>query len=290
MTPISKLMLTALTVAALTAACGDSAPSSDAERAPRETTSPTTTGVPTPASVVDGETTVPTDDGRLDDQDEDPATADNQFVGLGIDEATALAESESRPWRMGRDGDEFFALTSDYVVGRVTFEVDDGTVTAARIEIDNSISDPGPPTTIVGDSSADLISGAIVRIITEDNTFGGGFPFDLVYVATLLGSTFEELDPKAIDHAVAALDGRVKIEVIADAEGKITDLFEAEGTGDPDLVAVVSVDDVRINDDTAEVDMSLWCGSLCGIGLTYSAQLVDGVWQITGITGPVAVS
>ena len=176
----------------------------------------------------------------------------------------------------------------DYRVGRVTFEIDDGVVSVATIEgpLDGDV---GPPTTVIGSTSNELISSAIVRMISQDNSFGGGIPFDLVYVATVVTADFADVDPTALDQVAAALAGRVDVEFIVDAEGKITDLFGAEGESEL-LRAVVSVDDVRIDDKTAEVDVGLWCGSLCGVWLTYAAELVDGAWMITGTTGPIAVS
>ena len=53
------------------------------------------------------------------------------FVGLKKQAAIAKAENEGRVWRIGREDDEQFALTQDYIESRVTFEIDDGTVTKA---------------------------------------------------------------------------------------------------------------------------------------------------------------
>jgi hypothetical protein len=57
-------------------------------------------------------------------------TAD-AFVGMTKQAAIRKAEREGRPWRIGREDDEQFALTQDYIENRVTFEIDDGTVTKA---------------------------------------------------------------------------------------------------------------------------------------------------------------
>lgn len=63
---------------------------------------------------------------------QDDGTADeSDYVGLDKDEAIARAESEGRLWRIGREDDELFALTNDFVADRVTFEIDDGKVTTA---------------------------------------------------------------------------------------------------------------------------------------------------------------
>ena len=93
------------------------------------------------------------------------------FVGLTISEATALAEDEGRTWRVGRQDDEGFVLTDDLVPERVTFEIDNGTVTSATIE---SPSVPSADDVIVEDPSrADLIAVAVKRLLTVDNGFGG---------------------------------------------------------------------------------------------------------------------
>jgi hypothetical protein len=57
-------------------------------------------------------------------------TAD-AFVGLKKQTAIRKAEREGRPWRIGREDDEQYAVTQDYIENRVTFEIDDGTVTKA---------------------------------------------------------------------------------------------------------------------------------------------------------------
>ena len=53
-------------------------------------------------------------------------------MGLTVSEAAALAEAEGRAWRIGRQDDAAFVLTDDPVAGRVTFEIDDGTVTTQQ--------------------------------------------------------------------------------------------------------------------------------------------------------------
>lgn len=53
------------------------------------------------------------------------------FIGLSLADASALAESEDRPWRISRQDDEVFILTADAIANRVTFEVDAGVVTDA---------------------------------------------------------------------------------------------------------------------------------------------------------------
>ncbi len=55
-------------------------------------------------------------------------------------------------------------------------------------------------------------------------------------------------------------------------------------------MAVVSIERIEMLDDTAEVEMHLWCGSLCGVFLTYEAAHGESGWEILGTTEPIAVS
>ena len=55
-------------------------------------------------------------------------------------------------------------------------------------------------------------------------------------------------------------------------------------------MAVVSVESLLILDDRAEVEMRLWCGSLCGVFLTYEAGSTDAGWEILDTTGPIAMA
>ena len=278
------LMIPAIvfTIALLVAACGDSEQIISAGDGANSDTPVTT--------ISDGSTPTTIPEPGSDPPKDQVIGDEEQFVGLDVESAGSLAASQDRPWRISREDDEFFLLTEDYLVGRVTFEVDDNVVSGATIEEALPDSDPGPPTPIIGAESADLLSAAIVRIITEDNGFGGGDPFQTVYVATLVSSDFSDIDPLALEQVAAALQDRMSIEFIADVEGKITDLFSLEGDPGATMAAVVSVDDVRIDGLTAEIDVAMWCGSLCGVWLTYEAELVDGAWQILGTTGPIAMA
>ena len=66
----------------------------------------------------------------------------------------------------------------------------------------------------------------------------------------------------------------------------IADLAANEASG----MAVVTIEDIRVEDDRAEIDMGLWCGNVCAVYLTYQAELADSKWAIIGTSGPIAVS
>ncbi len=207
------------------------------------------------------------------------------FVGLTISEATARAEDEGRTWRIGRQDDEGFVLTDDLVPGRVTFEIDNGTVTSATIE---SPSVPSTDDAIVEDPSrADLIAIAVKRLLTVDNGFGGVDVFDDIRVAAVIGADPDQplqgLDLELIAATLAELGA---VSFVEDADAEIGVLFEESPAG----VVVVSVEDVLLLDDRAEVELRLWCGSLCGVFLTYQAVPLDSGWNIVGTVGPIAMS
>lgn len=226
--------------------------------------------------------------GGDDSVDADPTGVtfeDDDFVGLSLPEAITKAEDEGRPWRIARQDDEGFVLTGDLVAGRVTFEVDDDTITNADIEVANLA---GPGDVAPEDPArAELVAAAVERLVTVDNSFGGTDVFDDFRIARVIASDpnrpLEALDRELIADALSDL-GEVRF--IDDADTEIEKLFADSPAG----VAVVSVEDVLLLDDRAEVELRLWCGSLCGVFLTYEAVPDAAGWDIVGTMGPVAVS
>ena len=167
----------------------------------------------------------------------DTPTQSDSFVRLTVSEATARAKDEGWPWRIGRQDDQVFVLIDDLVPGRVTFEIDDGTVTSAIIERPNTDS---PNDAIAEDPArAGLIAAAVKRLLTVDNGFGGVDVFDDVRVAAVIGSDpthpLQGLDLELITAALSEL-GAVRYIDNADTESEA--LFEDSPAG----VAVVSVD------------------------------------------------
>jgi len=55
----------------------------------------------------------------------------DQYLGLTLEDAEALAAVEGRPFRIGRLDDEYYALTEDFIPHRVTVEVEAGVVVGA---------------------------------------------------------------------------------------------------------------------------------------------------------------
>lgn len=218
----------------------------------------------------------------------------DSFVGLTRDEAAALAEIEGRAWRIGREDGEWLPVTEDYRVGRVTFELESDRVTAATIEqpLDDpgDADDPSTPLDPDDEDAAAILAAATTQILTVDHSFGVGGPppFSDVRVATAAGGTggtpLAALTLEAMASAVT--DTGASIEFVDDSRAMIEELFDAQLPG----VAVLTVGAVRLEDGRAEVDVELWCGSLCGVFLTYEVLETDDGWQVTGPIGPIAVS
>lgn len=214
-----------------------------------------------------------------------PATQQERFVGLTLDEAAALAETEGRVWRVAREDTTDFALTGDLNPGRVTFEVDDGIVTSAQIER-LTTGRPGGDAVIQDPARAELIAAGVLRLVTVDNSFGGADVFDDFRLARTVGADGSPLAPLDLELIADTLSDLGTVRFINDADAEIAALFDESPQG----VAVVAVQRIDLLDDRAELELRLWCGSLCGVFLTYEAAPTDGGWEITGTIGPIAIS
>jgi hypothetical protein len=214
---------------------------------------------------------------------DDPAP----FVGMPKNEAIARAESEGRPWRIGLEDGEAFALTADLWPGRVTFEVEDGVVTAAEIEVENTDPPADGPPVIEDEAQARLVADAVKRLVTDDNSFGGASVFDEILIGRFIaGDPDRPLQWLDLEMAAAALDGVARVTFVDDTAAEIEARFDAA----PTRTAVVTISDLVLLDDRAEIGMELWCGPLCGVYLTYGAEPAAEGWTITGPIGPIAMS
>ena len=225
------------------------------------------------------------DDGAAADGPGDSETQQTPFVGLSLDEAIDLADTEGRAWRVAREDDADFALTDDLQPGRVTFEVDAGIVSAAHIERPNT--DPSATDQVSEDPGrAALIAAAVLRLSTVDNQFADPDVFDEIRVARTVTSDESLLAPLDLELIAASLSDVGQVRFIDDSTAEIDALFADPPSG----VAVVAVEQVELLDDRAEIEMRLWCGSMCVVFLTYEAVPNGDGWEIVGTVGPIAVS
>ena len=150
----------------------------------------------------------------------------------------------------------------------------------------------------VSGETPEIMAAALVELITEDHTFGTGPPPFTEYLIQ------NRIDPSSGD-PTAPTDGATR--PLTDAElvaiedaispfGAVRWIEDPAGFRTPDLVptiegsAILGVGEPTIEGDTGLVPVSMWCGGLCGTWLTYRLDLVDDVWVVTGIEGPIAVS
>ena len=235
-------------------------------------------------------------DGRAEDGEEQgsdvlPGLTEDElaFVGLSAEAAGDLADSEGRLWRVGREDGEFFALTADWVVGRVTFEIDSGVVTRASVEREETdVVDRSQSQSEEEIAQAQVIAEAVRRLLNVDNGFGADHRFTGVHVASLFdGDPGRSLDGFTIELIAAVVrEHGATVQFIDGADDLITKLLDDTPQG----VAVISIADIRLDDSSAEVELRLWCGSLCGVFVTYEAVLEAGEWSIVGPVGPIAMS
>lgn len=209
------------------------------------------------------------------------------FVGMPKAEAIARAESEGRLWRIGMEDGEAFALTADLRPGRVTFEIADGIVTAAEVEVENTDPAPTDPPVFEDAGQAQLVADAVRRLVTTDNSFGGRSVFDEILVGRFIaGDPQRPLQWLDLEMAAASLEGVAKVTFVDDTAAEIEARFDAA----PTRTAIVTVSTLLLLDDRAEIGMELWCGSLCAVYLTYGAEPAPDGWTITGPVGPIAMS
>ncbi len=223
----------------------------------------------------------------------DPGTTDSatdgtqeeaRYIGLTLEEAVAAAEGDGRLWRIAREDGTEFALTADLMPGRVTFEVDAGIVTGAEIERPDTDPPPGEGS-LEDQDRAELIAAAVRRLVTADSSIGASEFFREFRVGRFTDDG-APLAPLALELIAASLSEFGTVQFIDDAAAETAALFGEEPSG----VAVVAVDRVDLLDDRAEVELWLWCGSLCGVWLTYEAIPGAAGWEIVGTTGPIAVA
>jgi hypothetical protein len=171
--------------------------------------------------------------------------------------------------------------------GRVTFEVDGGIVTAASIETG--------PRAMVPDDRIDhdpvlaaLQSDAVLRLVTVDHSFeSDGLPFETVIVSSLItDDSRHPLETQALELIAAGIEPDAVVKFTQKPDIEIANLAASQTGG----AAVVRVEDIRIDAEQAEIDLVLWCGTVCGVYLTYQAELDTDHWTITGTSGPIAVS
>lgn len=157
-----------------------------------------------------------------------------------------------------------------------------------------------------GDSEADrqvaIYAAVIRRLVTKDHTFGGEDPpFQVVYVVD-----------KAVRAAGDVNGSRSRwgegeplpADVRQGVEASLSDLPPIRWVSDPSSVigpdeqggrvknegVLIAMGPISGTDNRVEVGTTLYFALLGGQWLTYVVEDGGGEWQVTGTTGPVAIS
>jgi hypothetical protein len=154
----------------------------------------------------------------------------------------------------------------------------------------------------VVERQVDIYSAIIRQLVTVDHTFGEEGPgLEVIYVLDRpvdtagspdRGTTPErEGEPFSADLRTrlrAALSDLPPIEFVSDRREVVVekDGFPMVKGGD----GLVTLGFLPESGERAEVPASLYFTGLAGIWLTYVVESSGGEWQITGTTGPVAIS
>lgn len=147
-------------------------------------------------------------------------------------------------------------------------------------------------------NTAQVMAAAFTELVTNDNTFTRGEPpFSLYLVQSSIDpyAGKAELDPtvsvrpltegerSAIEAALAAFG---PVQWIADPDEWRTDDLRPKIDGS----VILGIGEPVFDAQGALVPVSLWCGSTCGIWLTYRLVQTDQGWQVTGVDGPMSIS
>ncbi len=153
-----------------------------------------------------------------------------------------------------------------------------------------------------GDSDAsqtpEMMAAALVELITEDHGFAEGPPPFTEYliqnrIDTSAGNATASASESARQLTVAE---REAIEQAVAEYGVVRWIDNPSDWRTPDLAptiegaAILGVGEPVIEADTGLVPVSMWCGGVCGTWLTYRLDMIEAVWVVTDIEGPIAVS
>lgn len=163
--------------------------------------------------------------------------------------------------------------------------------------------DPSPGDIPSDTASAEMMAAALRHLVTEDHTFGDGPPpfteyliedrtVDISAVVPPENGREDDAESRPLtEQERAAVEEAISeygpVRWISDPDEWRTDDLEPEIEGS----AIIGVGVPRLDGDDALVPVALWCGGTCGTWLTYRLDVdTDGVWQVIGTEGPIAIS
>lgn len=140
---------------------------------------------------------------------------------------------------------------------------------------------------------------AVIRqlVTTDDSTFGPNPKFPAIYLLDQAKGAAG--DPESPETQGTSLPEDVKrglldalsdlpVEFVSDEESVVTPVEEGGGVKEEGVV--VTLGPIPDGEEQVEVQASLYAGPLAGTWLTYVVKRSSQGWNVTGTTGPVAVS
>lgn len=158
---------------------------------------------------------------------------------------------------------------------------------------------PGPR----AQAEVEIYSAVIRRLVTEDHTFGSGeSPFKQVFVvdgpiedagdpmngSAAFGPSPHPFTPEVKEGIAEELNDLPPLEFVSNANEVRSGEDGMEGPKGNGVI--VSLGPIEPHKNKTHVSNMLWCGGLCGQWLTYVLEESEGDWNITGTTGPSAIS
>ena len=148
--------------------------------------------------------------------------------------------------------------------------------------------------------SIEVYSAVFRQLVTKDHTFGRGpTPFDRLFIVSgvvkngrrwrIMWKIAEPFSDVVRAGLRAELRALPPLSFVFGAEARQI-AKERMNTGGRKLAVILSAGPIDGDGSRVEVSNSLWCGGLCAQWSTYVLKATDGAWNVTGTTGPIAIS
>ena len=150
----------------------------------------------------------------------------------------------------------------------------------------------------VESQTPEMMAAALVELITENHGFGDGpAPFTVYLIQNRIDPSAITVDAPTDESIRSLTDAEMRaIEDAVSEHGIVRWIDDATEWQTPNLVpsidgaAILGVGVPVVEGQSGLVPVSMWCGGVCGVWLTYRLDLINKAWVVTDIEGPVAVS
>jgi hypothetical protein len=150
----------------------------------------------------------------------------------------------------------------------------------------------------VENSTPEMMAAALVELITENHGFSDGpAPFTVYLIQNRTDPSAVIVDAPTDNPSRPLTDTEMRaIEEAMSEHGTVRWIDDPAEWQTSNLTptvegaAILGVGEPVVEDQSGLVPVSMWCGGVCGIWLTYRLDLINTAWMVTGIEGPIAIS